>query len=82
MVGLCALAGDYNPPDGFMWEWGFEDWKNRAPIIDCEDCGEYNVDERVDKFVTEIQKIFDVTYGDDIMLTMGTDFTYSNAFIW
>jgi hypothetical protein len=36
-----------------------------------------NVEERVEKFVQECDKLFDVTRGDDIMLTMGTDFTVS-----
>ena len=36
----------------------------------------------IDKFITECQGISNVTRGDDIMLTMGTDFTYSNAFTW
>ncbi|BDA45668.1 Lysosomal alpha-mannosidase [Coccomyxa sp. Obi] len=75
--------GDYNPPDGFMLEWGFDDWQNRPSIVDCQDgCGEYNLDQRLDQFVLECQKRFNVTYGNDIMLTMGTDFTYANAFIW
>ncbi len=36
-----------------------------------------NVEERVEKFVKECDKLFNVTRGDDIMLTMGTDFTVS-----
>lgn len=36
-----------------------------------------NVKERVDRFVDECNKIFKVTRNDDIMLTMGTDFTVS-----
>lgn len=77
------LPGDYNPPDGFMLEWGFDDWQNKPSIVDCQDgCGEYNLDQRLDQFVLECQKRFNVTHGNDIMLTMGTDFTYANAFIW
>lgn len=34
------------------------------------------------EFVEACQKLSNVTYGNDIMLTMGTDFTYSNAFVW
>ncbi|KAK9903926.1 hypothetical protein WJX75_000663 [Coccomyxa subellipsoidea] len=81
--------GDYNPPAGFMWEWGFEgEFKNREPIIDCDDCGEYNVQDRLNQFMDECDKRFNVSQGNDItgandiMLTMGTDFTYANAFVW
>ena len=71
-----------------MFEWGFEGWKNDEPIMDCVDCGEYNVQARVDDFVNECNKRFNVSQGNDktnandIMLTMGTDFTYANAFVW
>ena len=43
---------------------------------------EMNVDQRVDAFVLECQKIANETRGNDIMLTMGTDFTYVNAWTW
>ena len=43
---------------------------------------EMNVDQRVDAFVLECQKIANETRGNDIMLTMGTDFTYTNAWTW
>jgi hypothetical protein len=72
-----------------MWEWGFEgEFKNREPIIDCDDCGEYNVQDRLNQFMDECDKRFNVSQGNDItgandiMLTMGTDFTYANAFVW
>ncbi len=38
--------------------------------------------ERLDKFVHECERIFNVTRGDDIMLTMGTDFTVRFSFLW
>lgn len=34
-----------------------------------------NVEERIGKFVHECERIANVTRGNDIMLTMGTDFT-------
>ena len=43
---------------------------------------ETNTARIVDRFVTECQDIANQTRGNDIMLTMGTDFTYSNAHIW
>ena len=40
---------------------------------------DYNVPERLDAFVVECDKLFNVTRGNDIMLTMGTDFTVRAA---
>lgn len=37
---------------------------------------------RVDDFVFQCLSIANVTRGEDIMLTMGTDFEYSNAHVW
>ena len=36
---------------------------------------DYNVPERLEAFVSECDKLFNVTRGNDIMLTMGSDFT-------
>ncbi len=36
---------------------------------------DYNVPERLEAFVAECDKLSNVTRGNDIMLTMGTDFT-------
>lgn len=36
---------------------------------------DYNVEERVAAFVAECDHIFNGTRGNDIMITMGTDFT-------
>ncbi len=43
---------------------------------------EYNVAARMDDFVKACRELANVTRGNDIMLTMGTDFQYSNAFVW
>jgi hypothetical protein len=43
---------------------------------------ETNVNDVVDNFVSGCQKIFNATYGTDIMIPFGTDFTYQNAFMW
>lgn len=37
---------------------------------------------RVEQFVQDCQHLANMTNGNDIMLTMGTDFTYSNAWPW
>ena len=43
---------------------------------------ETNVASRVDDFVHAARDLANVTRGNDIMFTMGTDFTYANAITW
>ena len=76
-----TCAGNYGPPPGFQWEWGTPEG-NAEPFKDDPNLEEYNVDSRIEEFVEACRKLSNVTYGNDIMLTMGTDFTYSNAFVW
>lgn len=63
-------AGNYGPPPGFNWDWGQGD----PPLQDDAALYDYNIDDRIDAFVEECMKIFNVTRGNDIMLTMGSDF--------
>ena len=53
-----------------------------TPIQDDVCLDEYNVEQRIDAFVRACEEMANVTRGNDIMLTMGTDFQYSNAFVW
>eukprot|EP00208_Stichococcus_sp_RCC1054_P002016 CAMPEP_0206142692 /NCGR_PEP_ID=MMETSP1473-20131121/17914_1 /ASSEMBLY_ACC=CAM_ASM_001109 /TAXON_ID=1461547 /ORGANISM="Stichococcus sp, Strain RCC1054" /LENGTH=1182 /DNA_ID=CAMNT_0053537795 /DNA_START=217 /DNA_END=3765 /DNA_ORIENTATION=+ len=71
-------SGNYGPPPGFNWDWGQHD----PQIQDDERLHDHNVDNRVDAFVKQCDALFNVTRGNDIMLTMGTDFTYANAHVW
>ena len=71
-------AGSYGPPAYFNWDWGSQD----TPIQDDVCLDEYNVEQRIDDFVRTCEELANVTRGNDIMLTMGTDFQYSNAFVW
>lgn len=71
-------SGNYGPPPGFNWDWGQTD----PQMQDDAELQGYNVQERVDAFVAHCQAQFNVTRGNDIMLTMGTDFTYANAHPW
>ena len=43
---------------------------------------ETNVGDRVEHFVQQAQGLNGFTRGNDVMFTMGTDFTYSNALLW
>ncbi|KAK9842267.1 hypothetical protein WJX81_003590 [Elliptochloris bilobata] len=71
-------TGSYGPPAYFNWDWGSQD----TPIQDDVCLDEYNVEDRIDDFVRTCRELANVTRGSDIMLTMGTDFQYSNAFVW
>ena len=75
------VVGNYGPPPGFQWEWGTPEG-NAEPFKDDPNLEEYNVDSRIEEFVAACLQLSNVTVGNDIMLTMGTDFTYSNAFVW
>ena len=48
-----------------------------APLLSQDDprLVDYNVQERLEAFVSECDKLFNVTRGNDVMLTMGSDFT-------
>jgi alpha-mannosidase len=72
-------SGNYGPPPGFWWEWTSSP---DAIIADDPDLKEYNVEERVNTFVQRCYDLANVTRGNDIMLTMGSDFHYSNAHVW
>jgi alpha-mannosidase len=72
-------SGNYGPPPGFWWEWTSSP---DAVIADDPDLKEYNVEERVNTFVQRCFELANVTRGKDIMLTMGSDFHYSNAHVW
>lgn len=66
-------SGNYGPPTGFAYEWG------DPPLMDDPRLAEYNVQERVDAFVERCGEQAAVTRGNDIMLTIGSDFQFANA---
>lgn len=72
-------TGSYGPLSGFWWEYGFTP---DPPMIDDPSIPQYNVPERVEKFVSGCLELANATRGDDIMLTMGSDFAYANAEVW
>eukprot|EP01025_Chloroclados_australasicus_P041471 TRINITY_DN4390_c0_g6_i1.p1 TRINITY_DN4390_c0_g6~~TRINITY_DN4390_c0_g6_i1.p1 ORF type:complete len:1134 (-),score=134.28 TRINITY_DN4390_c0_g6_i1:1148-4105(-) len=85
---LCdnTFAPDYDPycpmvnyyasqgRDGFDFEG-----RGNDPIMDDPDLEDFNVDQKVELFVQESLKMFDVTVGNDILFTFGNDFNYMNA---
>jgi hypothetical protein len=68
----------YGPPGGFNWDAFSSD----APIQDDPRLEDFNVPQRVEDFVAEVMNQFGANKGDDIMLTLGSDFQYSNAHTW
>lgn len=70
-------SGNYGPPIGFWWEWSNSP---DPPMI--EDGPDKNIRERVDAFVQRCHEIANMTRGNDIMLTMGSDFHYAAAHVW
>jgi len=71
-----SFGGNYGPPDGFNWDQFGSD----EPMCDYEDLTQYNVGSRVSDFVDQLYSQAGMAVGESIMLTMGSDFNYENAF--
>jgi len=72
------LADYYYPPQRF--NFGGDD--KTPPIMDDSTMHDYNVKERVDDFVHTVTSFSSFTAGSDVMVMMGTDFSYENAETW
>ncbi|CAI5503332.1 unnamed protein product [Closterium sp. Naga37s-1] len=68
----------YLPPDSFRYDTN--NWD--PPVQDDPELYDYNVQERVDKFVETALKQAESYRTNHIMWTMGDDFAYSNAVTW
>jgi alpha-mannosidase len=71
-------SGNYGPPEGFNFEFGISD----TPIQDDPSLRGFNVEERVEAFVAACEALAGMTRGNEIMLTMGSDFHYAAAEGW
>ncbi|CAG5096373.1 Oidioi.mRNA.OKI2018_I69.XSR.g14587.t1.cds [Oikopleura dioica] len=69
----------YNPPPGFCFDWVCE---GDQPIMDDKRLHDYNVDDVIKRFKIEAEKQRAHFKGNNIMMTMGSDFQYRNAFMW
>ena len=69
-------GGNYGPPGGFNWNG------NDEPIETNENLSTYNVPARVEAAVQAALSQANMTRGDNIMWTMGSDFNYEAAEIW
>ncbi|KAG5675727.1 hypothetical protein PVAND_005607 [Polypedilum vanderplanki] len=70
-----VLYNNYGPPNGFCFDILCDD----EPIIDNVHSPDYNVDRRVTDFVNYIQTQSTFYRTNNIILTMGGDFTYMDA---
>ncbi|CAH2236949.1 jg23397 [Pararge aegeria aegeria] len=73
-----TLYNLYNAPDGFCFDFLCSD----EPIIDDPDTKAYNADKRVNDFISQIERQAKYYEHDNIMVTMGGDFTYQSAAHW
>ncbi|CAH0404424.1 unnamed protein product [Chilo suppressalis] len=73
-----SLFNLYNAPEGFCFDFLCSD----EPIIDDPDNKVYNAEKRVNDFVLQIERQAKYYEHDNIMVTMGGDFTYQSAANW
>ncbi|VDD91932.1 unnamed protein product [Enterobius vermicularis] len=71
-------ADSYGPPPGFCFDTMCKD----EPIMDYKDMDGYNVDDKVDLFISYVKKQAATQQTNHVMLLMGSDFQYSNANTW
>ena len=71
-----SYEGNYGAPPSFCFDTLCAD----PPIVSQAVSSEYNLNERVYTFMSGIRKQANRTRGNNIMLTMGSDFQYENAF--
>jgi len=71
-------GGNYGPPGGFCFDQSCQD----ELIQDDPGLDDYNVQSRVDDFVKAARWQSSHTRGNNIMMTMGSDFQYENAAEW
>ncbi|XP_063392346.1 lysosomal alpha-mannosidase-like [Cydia fagiglandana] len=73
-----TLFNLYNAPDGFCFDF----LCNEEPIVDDPDSKAYNAEKRVNDFITQIEHQGKYYEHDNILVTMGGDFTYQSAANW
>lgn len=70
-----ALYNGYGAPGGFC----FDIFCGDEPMIDNPDVADYNVPQRVEDFVKQLNEQKDRYQTNNIILTMGSDFQYQDA---
>lgn len=69
-------GGNYGPPTGFNWH------NDAEPVEDDERLSTYNLASRVGDFIARATEQANMTRGEHIMWTMGSDFNYDRAETW
>ncbi|KAF5279970.1 hypothetical protein FQR65_LT15119 [Abscondita terminalis] len=77
-IFTSIIYRDYNAPDTFCWDVQCKD----LPIIDDKDSFDYNVEERVKNFTEYIKKQQLAYPTNNILITMGGDFTFGAAHMY
>ncbi|XP_076297759.1 lysosomal alpha-mannosidase II [Lasioglossum baleicum] len=73
-----AMYNTYSPPPGFCFDVLCRD----EPINDDKDSPDYNVPDRVEKFLEYAKEQASHYRTNNIILTMGEDFNYQQAEMW
>ncbi|KAK6759766.1 hypothetical protein RB195_021372 [Necator americanus] len=69
---------NYGPPEGFC----FDSLCGDEPIMDDPDFEDYNLDQKIADFITQVKKQASFLRTSHVMLLMGSDFQYTNANSW
>lgn len=73
-----ALYNTYSPPAGFCFDVLCDD----EPIVDDAGSPLYNVDDKITLFLNYVKKQSQHYRTDNVIITMGGDFTYQDAAMW
>ena len=72
------LPNLYQPPPGFC----FDTYCGDDPIMDDPTLEDFNVDDKVNTFINYTLDQLKVYKTNNLIMTMGSDFQYSNAHMW
>ncbi|UYV68491.1 MAN2B1 [Cordylochernes scorpioides] len=73
-----VLPNSYSPPNGF----NFDILSNDAPLMDDPELEDYNIDVKVEEFLSIMSRQKDVYKTNHLIVTMGNDFNYQDAGAW
>ena len=73
-----VLPNGYGPPPGFC----FDSFCGDDPFMDDKNLEDYNVDEKVSQFIKYTIDQLNYYKTKNLIMTMGSDFQYSNAHRW
>jgi lysosomal alpha-mannosidase len=73
-----VLHNGYGPPGGFC----FDQFCRDDPIMDDPTLEDFNVDEKVGQFINYTLDQANSYKTNNLIMTMGSDFQFSNAHMW